>query len=391
MRLDRLMGALALLVGLSAAQQPNSANARMNIDGVEGTPYPIQMNVRTNVTSTFSIQGGNNCPFVIVASGNGNLVPGSATYFGGHYDLPLTPAYQMCLNGTQNPAFHTDFSGQYSFQVTCPPPGVAPNGIPVGYHVAYQAAVVDYFSSYGWTLTAATRATVQQGPIVVNLNTGIGYYGDSGQASVTLPTGMSLPFYGVNHSLVHISGDGYMTFSGVQVPDYTATDVEMTWGPPRIAGFWTDLDQLPGEIVRYTIDSSPPLGTTPYLLVEFINVQDAVIGNLHTFNWKIDTQGTVTIQHLPTNNPSVYDVLVGICPGNNLNPQPSRDLSTFLSPSAHLGGINESFYEWFGIISLNPYYTLLTDDPYDLAARTMNFLPSGTGSLPGSTNRYVLY
>jgi hypothetical protein len=392
MKLNRVMAAAWLLTCLSLAQQPNSPNASMTVDGNDGAPFPIQINVRTNVASVFQMLGGTNCPFIIVASGNGNLVPGSAVYFGDLYDLPQFPAYQVCLNGLQDPTFRTDQTGVFAFQVVCPPVGTAPTGLPIGFKAAYQAAILDFFSIYGWSLTAATRVNVTQGPTVVNLQTGIGYYGNSGVVTVNMSTfGMVLPFYGVNHSTVHISGDGYMTFGGAQLPDFTATDYEMTTQSPRIAGFWTDLDQNgPAQIVRYTIDSNPPVGTTPFLLVEFINVGDAVAGYTHNFNWKIDTLGNVNIRYLANNN-SIYDVLCGIGPGGNLNPQPSRNLSNWLAPNAHVGTVNESMYEWFGIVSLHLYYTLGFDNYYDLPSQTLHFLPTGPGTLPTATNQYTLY
>lgn len=399
MRPGCIMVTAVLFACVVVAQQPNSSNARMTIDAVEGPPFPIQMNVRTSSAAIFQIQGGTNVPFVIVGSAQGNVAPGAATYFGNHFDLPLTPTYVICLNGITNPVFTTDMTGQFSFPVMCPPPGNPPNGIPLGFHAAYQAAMVDYFNSFGWSLTAATRVTVTQGPTVVYLNLpldpsyGVGC-GPNITASVNLATfGIAFPFYGVNYNVVHISGDGYMTFGGSPVGDYTASDYDMNNGPPRIAGFWTDLEQASGQIIRYTVDPNPP-GGSPYLLVEFLNVGDAICptsGSLHSFAWKIDTLGVVTVNQLSTNNPSIYDVLVGIGPGNGLNPQTPKNLSALLLPSSYFGAVNESFYEWFGIVTLNPYYTLPVDDPYDLPARTLNFLPSGSGTMPGYTNRYLLY
>jgi hypothetical protein len=392
MRLDRLTVAIALFACILGAQQPNSANALMTIDANDGPNYPMNINVRTSQAANFHLAGGTNAPFVIVGSGNGNLQAGSATYWDDHYDLPLSPTYVVCCNGLVSPMWKTNGSGICDFQVMCPPVGTPPSGVPLGFHAAYQAGMLDYFSPWGWSLTAATRITTIQGPIVVNMTTGIGTYGDSGQATVNLTTyGMSFPFYGVNQSVVHISGDGYMTFGGSQLPDYTATDYEMNGGPPRIAGFWTDLDQVSGQIVRYTLDQTPPAGIPPFLFVEFINVMDAVAGYNHNFTWRIDTQGLVTINHQATNNPSVYDVMVGITPGNNLNPQTQKNLSAMLSPSFHQGAVNEGFWEWFGIVTQNPYYTYTVDDPYDLAARLLTFLPNGSGTLPASTNRYALY
>jgi hypothetical protein len=393
MRLARLIGTVVLVTSVALAQQANSNLSRMTIDGVDGPPYPIEVNVRTNTISYFQMQGITTAVFSIVASGNGALETGAATFFGDSFDLPISPPFVVCLDGIANPALAIDANGQFSFPVPVPPPGNPPTGIPLNFKAAYQAAVVDFFSPFGWSLTAATRATVIQGPTIVNIQTGIGGFGSSGVSTVNLaPHGVTLPYYGVNYTTVHISGDGYMTFGGSQVADFTPSASEMNATPPRIAGFWCDMDQQgTGDIIRYTIDPTPP-GAAPFLLVEFINVGDAVNGFNHSVSWKIDSQGFVQLFQLPTNNASVYDMIVGISSG--ANPQiGQKDLSAIVLAGGTTGAVNECFYEWFGIVTQNIYYAQVynVDRLYDLYALTLNFLPSGVGSLPGSTNRYTLY
>lgn len=393
MRLHRLLSAATLLACATVAQQPNSGFASMTIGGIDGPPYPIAMNARTSTTVSFVMSGSTNALCVICSSANGNVQPNSATFFGDKCDLPLSPPLVVNLSGLTNPAFTTDLSGVFAFSVNVPPAGAQPNGIPLGFTAAYQGAMVDFFSPFAWSLTAATRVTIVQGPTIVNMTTGIGTYGDSGQATVNLTTyAMTLPFYGVNHSTVHVSGDGYMTFGGGQAPDFTATNTEMNQGPPRIAGYWTDLDQLGSAIVRYTIDSNPGAGQFPYLLAEFLNVADAGNGMNHNFSWKIDTQGFVQIFQHTNQNPSIYDVLVGI--GGGLaamyTPPTNKDLSALVAAS-YPGAFHESFYEWFGIPGLNPNYTLPNPDPFDLGGVTLNFNPNSPGSLPASTASYLLF
>jgi hypothetical protein len=359
------------------------------------------------VAANFLISGGTNAPFIIVASGNGQLSPNSATVFGDKFDLPLSPPFAVCLDGLTNPIFTTGPTGAFGFGVLCPPVGTPPTGIALGFNAAYQAAVVDYFSAFGWSLTAATQVTVIQGPTVVYLATGVGTYAANGGATINLSTyAMTLPFYGLNHSTVHICGDGFMTFGGAMVPDFTPSVSEFVSGPPRIAGQWTDLDQLGTAVVKYTIDTVPPGGASPYLSCEFINVQDAVSGYLHTFSWKIDTQGFTQVIHAPTNNSGVYDSMAGIAPGSNLSPTTQKNfvgptlpgLGSVLGPGilttppfSYVGNVNEGFFEWWGIQALHLYYANPYDNPYDMYATTLNFLPSGTGALPGATNKYTLY
>jgi hypothetical protein len=303
--------------------------------------------------------------------------------------------------------FTTDATGAFALGITCPPPGGSPGQIPLGFQAAYQAAVLDYFSAFGWSLSAAVQVTVIQGPTVVSLSTGVGTYAANGGATINLSTySMTLPFYGLNHSTVHICGDGFMTFGGVMIPDFTPSVSEFVAQSPRIAGQWTDLDQLGSAIVRYTIDQAPPGGAAPFLSCDFINVQDAVSGFLHTFSWKIDTQGFTQVIHAPTNNAGVYDSMAGIAPGSNFSPSTQKNFTgptlpppgnvtgpgiLTTPPFAYVGAVNEGFFEWWGIQSQHFYYGNPYDNPYDMYATTLNFLPSGAGSLPASTNKYTLY
>ena len=253
MRLNRLIAAIALSVSLLGAQQSNSSNGSMTIDGNDGPTYPMNINCRTSLPALFHMGGGTNVPFVIVGSASGNLQAGSATYWGDHYDLPLVPAYVVCLDGLANGTFKTDFTGNYSFQVTCPPVGTPPTGVPLNFHAAYQAGMVDYFSPFGWSLTAATRITVTQGPIVTLYS-----LGDESSTAISM-TSLPIPFYGSNQTQLHLCSNGYVTFGTANV-DFTPTDAEMNSGPPRIAPFWTDLDCLSNG-VKTTLDTNPGHGS----------------------------------------------------------------------------------------------------------------------------------
>jgi hypothetical protein len=304
----------------------------------------------------------------------------------------------VCVDGIANGSFKTDATGNYGFQVTCPPVGTPPTGVPLNFHAAYQAGVVDYFSPFGWSLTAATRVTVVQGPTIT-------YYslGDESSQLISM-TSLPIPFYGSNQTQVHLCSNGYVTF-GTQNVDYTPTDSEMNSGPPRIAPFWTDLD-CPYQTVKSTLDTNPGNGLPGYLKIEFTNVTGAYNPTvLHNFALTMKADGNCEIHSAATNNPSVYDSITGIGPGNSLGlpqtqknfigPQPAGSsvgpgiLTT--PPYALLGGVNTSFFEWFGIIAQHAYYLNPYDNPFDIFAQTIHFHPAGSGQLPTASNQYFCY
>jgi hypothetical protein len=108
----------------------------------------------------------------------------------------------------------------------------------------------------------------------------------------------------------------------------------------------------------------------------------------HTFSMQIWANGVVHI--VQPVMATLYDTVTGIGPGLGNNPMPEKDLSALLAPNSYAGVINESFYQWFGIVTLHPYYTQ-SNDPYDLFGKTLTWIPNGIGGLPNSTFRYAMY
>jgi hypothetical protein len=202
-----------------------------------------------------------------------------------------------------------------------------------------------------------------------------------------------------------VCSNGYISFGAGANADATPSAIEMIGLVPRIAGQWCDL-VCPVNAVKTTLDPAPGGGNPAYLLVEYINVTDYAVNISHTFSVLMKSDGYLEIISAPTNNASTYDQIAGISPGNNLGganqpqtnfigPHPPGSalgpgiLST--SPYASVGGVNQAFFEWFGIPTANPYYLPTYANPYDLPAVTLHFAPSGSGGLPGATNRYTLY
>ena len=102
-----------------------------------------------------------------------------------------------------------------------------------------------------------------------------------------------------------------------------------------------------------------------------------------------------------SNNASQYDQITGIGPGNSarrhaaqcnfVGPPPSPSLGGPILPGGTLGNVNQSFFEWFGIPGVMPYYGNSYTNLYDMPGVTVRFSPYGSGALPGASNRYQVY
>lgn len=380
-----------LAAGAMAQAQPNSAAAALTVDGANGPLYPMLVNVRNNTLSTLTVAGAPTMPYAI-AQTYGDLVAPPTVAFGyGYFHLPLSPLPNVFADGFSQPLAHSlPASGSRTFPAIVLPPGIFPAGIPVGTMLGFQAIVQDPTSFFGLTLSAATRVTVTAGPTIMNLQ-----LGDEGVAAIALPSGLVLPYYGSNYTSAYVNANGYMTL-GTSTTGFSSTPTEFEGGPPRIAGFWTDLDQQSGTI-KVTIDSSPP-SVAPYLSVEYANVQDwGSFGFPHTFSYVIDATGLVSMTH-PTNNfVSIFEVIVGVTQGGSAWPaavvvSQAKDLSAIQSAGGMHGATSESFSEWYGTTTM-PVYFYGVNRPYDLAGRMLTFAPDelNATSVVGQTAKYHFY
>jgi len=392
----KTVAALFLCTLALVGQQPNTGNHSMTINGIDGPPFPILTNnVRTSTLASFQMNGASNQPYAIF---QGNLGIGSLFVVGGIVDIALSPFPVLVIDGFQNPTYRTDLTGSGGFSVQVPGVGTFPNGVPLGLQVSLQSLMGDPFNSpFGVALTAATKITVVQGPIITLYS-----LGDESTQAISL-TSLPIPFYGSNYTQVHLCSNGYVTFA-TALSDFTPTDAEMNSGPPRIAPFWTDLD-CPSNAVKSTFDTNPGFGNPGFLKIEFTNVFDYTTSVTHTFSLLMKADGNVEVTSASTNNPSIYDSITGIGPGNSLGlpqtqknfvgPQPAGSsvgpgiLTT--SPFAMNGTVNMSFFEWFGYTNgATPNYGNSYPNPFDFFL-TAHFQPIGTGGLPGLTNQYVCF
>jgi hypothetical protein len=286
-----------------------------------------------------------------------------------------------------------------AFAIIVPPAGNPPSGIPLGYQRALQAVIADPYSSIDLTLTAATRITVIQGPTVTNLP-----LGDESTAVVSVPQ-MPIPFYGTNYTSLWVSSNGYISF-GTSNNDYTPSESEFVFGPPRMAGFWTDLAQIGGTITA-TVDT-PQNGNPGYVRIDFADVQEGYgVGIHHWFSMLCQTDGYLEIIYPSSQNASGYDEITGIGPGAT-NPAVTQAQKNFVGspplgsnllpgilttpPFVFLGTTNLAFFEWYGTTNGSmPYYGNTYDNPFDLFARTLHFSPNASGNLPAQTLSYTLF
>jgi hypothetical protein len=377
------------------AQQPNTGSHSMTINGIDGPPFPIINNpVRTAAVATFAISGFPNQPYAIF---QGNLGTGTTFLINGIVDLALNPFPVAVVDGFQNPFFNTGPTGAGGFQVNVPPTGTPPTGVPVGLQLALQCLIGDPANSpYAVSLTAATKIQTVQGPIIA-------YYTLGDDSSVVVsPAPMTIPFYGTSYSSFNMCSNGFLTF-GAADTDYTPTAAEMNSGPARFSAFWCDLTCGANQ-VKTTLDNNPGPGVPAYIRVDFNQVVDLGFSVTHNFSMVLRADGSLDMIHASSNNASQYDEITGIGPGLNLgSPQvqtnfvgaqpPGSSVGPGIlttSPFGMVGGVYQSFFEWFGNSSM-PYYGNGYDNNYDMPGVTVHFQPAGSGSLPGASNKYFVY
>lgn len=342
---------LVALLGLAGqAQQPNSSAATLTVNGTNGPPYPIiGAGIIGGNTGTIYITGTPGVPFILTHAAD--LRSPGLSVLGGLVDLEMT-SMEVVLDGINRVPWlaSTDATGAWSVTHT------VPTGISTGTTRAYQAALTDPSSSTGVTLTAATKVTFTQGPQTFTIS-GLGA---NGATLFNLQShGFSFPFYAQTWNSFYVNANGHVTF-GQSDGDFTATASEMHAGPPRVSGFWTDLD--PGSIgtVTVTIDTSVP--GLEKAIVHFDNVTGRNFGTgvppTHTFTMTMMAVGDVNLSYDPFNGPSFYDTVCGITPGNGTSPPPgnqSQDLSQILNSGGIITGPGEGLFEFFvGTASLTP-------------------------------------
>ena len=367
------------LAGLVSAQQPNSFNASMQVNGVAGPPYPITgvglpRGLPQNVVITSLAP---NAPFILF--GAASLHPAGSPVLGGQLlDVDIDNGGFILLDGSTNPTtFNTGPTGNFNNTV------VLPSTAAIGTQAAFQSLVADpTVSIYAVTLTAATEVVVSQGLTIVPITFAGSEPGRPGTLFSFVPYGMTFPFYSNTYTSMFVNSDGHCTF-GANNSDFTPTPTEFRTGPPRIAPFWTDLDPgVYGASVTVTVDQS---GLTPFptVTVDWVEMAEwSNTGARHTFQLVLNmVTGDIQVNHSPFNVAMIYDQLMGIVPGGNTVPAGGwpvqYDLST-LPGTPYFGAVNEAFWEWYGLVGMT-YYSAGFHNPWDMVGTTTNWLAISPG------------
>ena len=353
------------LVGVLGAQQPNTADASLIINGLAGPPYPINpVPVFSGVNATMAFAGLSGSPITLGQSPN--LVVGFANTSIGIVDLNLANA-TVLLNGQRS----IDFNGALTLTIA------APTNLAAGLSMSYQAAILSLTAPAGAVLTAATRITTAIGVVGANVSPG----DDSFVAVSLTPHNVTAAYYASTYNQFFVNSNGSMSFSSGS-GDFMANSSAFLTQMPRIAPYWTDLSPNVGGTVSWQIDFTqlPPL-----LTVRFVNVPSGFgAGGLFSFSSTIQLtpQGVTPLGDIqiinPVNNPaSPYDTLVGISPGSSLSTQTAPlNLSALQAAGGHTGGPMQAIFEFFqGTTST----TGLPGSIWDLTGSTLTFFGMGVG------------
>lgn len=130
--------------------------------------------------------------------------------------------------------------------------------------------------------------------------------GDDDSLKVDFSSGFSFPFYGMTYTSVFINSDGNLTF-GKKDDASSPRDVFRTLGgPPRIAGFFSDLNPAVGGEVRVH-------QTSTRFRVTWKGVPEFGAANSNTFQINLFRSGKIQFVY---GDLDANDAVVGISPGN---------------------------------------------------------------------------
>jgi hypothetical protein len=375
----------SVLVGLAAAQQPNTpglADLRINGEGAVG-PYPYSANLPRGTTQSVVLLGLPNAPFSLAAAGS--VLPSGLPLLGGLLDIDRNSGFTYVFDGLNDPSVRLNAGGFFIAGVPFPSTAA------LGASAALQAVVADPTNTpHGARFTACCVATVAE-PIVPVPITFTGFEpGRPGTLFDLGPYGLSLPFYANTYSSVYVNSDGLVSFGGNST-DFTPTPEEFRSGPARAAPMWTDLDPGHlGAVVQVSVDTVGGAFASPQpgIRIDWIQMAEwSNVGLRHTFRMDIDVLGDIQVSHDPSNGAMLYDELMGITPGTGLLPpapnnqwSAQKDLSAL--PGNPITGLpNEAFWEWFGISGgAMPFYTAGFNNPWDMAGTVTRFLAVGAGA-----------
>jgi hypothetical protein len=216
-----------------AAQQPNSVEASLRVNGIDGGSYPIRAVVPVGQTVNATFGGASGQPFLVVT---GSLLqPGFSIGSPGLVDLAV-PTLNVVADGF-NPV--TALDGMANIPSGSNTRVLQPFAATSQMDFAMQALMADPTSPSGLRLTAATRLRALQGNA-----TRLVFASDDDTILYAL-TGGPISVAGNAQTQIWINSNGSVSF-GAGDPSGDPTDAAMLAGPERLALNWRDLDPTAG-------------------------------------------------------------------------------------------------------------------------------------------------
>lgn len=256
---------------------------------------------------------------IVIVAVDAVSVPGTVTVGPGNsLDLPVSPAFQIVLDGTGSfapswlsPFLRTDNGGFMAFNVPGAPLVGGPN-------FSMQSALVSPTFPAGIYLSASFDIAGPTPPVPpvlgpgnatcspLAVNTGI----VCDDCFVTMNLNFNYTFYGQIYTQVHVGSNGYATFN---TGDSTYFET-VSWflaGPPRIAVCFDDMAPFNGGTINFYTDG---IGTFE---ICWVGVQEYFNNGPNTY--KITAlPGFIAFDYNP--GMSVTDCIVGLSPGNGIDP-----------------------------------------------------------------------
>lgn len=375
-RTAQLLAALFISIASLEAQQANSFGAQLNVNGpINSAPSqplyqnpvlgigPVETSAFYGQANTIRVLGIPNMPVALVY---GAYQPGAlvvANTFGNTSidiaDAGGFYANQILLSGFSNGPTgfaQTNASGAFTFSpvLTCPlgSAGACATLSPVV--VALQAIVGAPFNPPLLVQsTAASVISVFSSPFTMMTL--------PGDLSVpyTFPNGFSFNFYGTTYTDCFVSANGFVSFGAVDTGFPAPTVASVRAGVRRIMSFYDDLTPEVGIAVyssRIYVHQFIDGGTTKLRVVHENLSEFANATGPHGGEIVMSQNGDIEI-FIPQycRIPSISTV-VGITPGNNIDPFPSGTVGQTafgrdLSADSNLGptplGINRIGFEVF--------------------------------------------
>jgi len=154
------LSVLFLLISAGSAQQPNTPQATLTFQGVDGPPYPLSVVIDTlqDPTLALHVGGGPLMPFYMVVAPAGLASPGAALIWGFHdqdTSMGIIPVMDGLFGGTGSALdvlAVTDANGSRDLNFPMPT-------FLSGHVGAVQVLIADPVAPFGYRLTAATDLT----------------------------------------------------------------------------------------------------------------------------------------------------------------------------------------------------------------------------------------